>query len=392
MQFKLFGKFRKYRLLAPGPVPMPPEVQKALSEPMIHHRTPEFNGLLVSALTQLNQVFLTEEPVMIHASTGSGAMESALVNTLSPGDEVIAINSGKFGERWAKMAEAHGIKAHIVEVQWGEAVTIEQVEEALMRHTRAKAILCQASETSTATKHPIKEIAAITSKRDDVLLMVDAITALGAMELPMDEYGIDVVVSGSQKAFMIPTGLGFISLSKKAWKFNESAKCPRFYFDVKAEMEANKKGQTFFSSSVSHIKALNLALKKMLEPNLDYTIERTQRLADATREACGILGLKMFSNSPSPAVTAVLVPENIDGQKLRNHIEEKYNVTVIGGQDKLKGKILRIGHLGWIENSDLKVGIEAIGLGLKDLGHNITQETIREAVLKTGEILESTRH
>ena len=178
--------------------------------------------------------------------------------------------------------------------------------------------------------------------------MVDAITALGALPLPMDEYGIDVVVSGSQKAFMIPTGLSFIALSEKAWTFNKNAKCPRFYFDIEAEMKANKKGQTFFSSSVSHIKALDMALTHMLEPNLNATIQRTQLLAEATRKSCEILGLSLYSKSPSPAVTAVLLPENIDGQKLRSHIEEKIQCDFCGRPRSIKGK----NHPHWAPRLD----------------------------------------
>ncbi len=367
----LFGsrKFKKYRLMTPGPVPLPPDVRKMLAQPMLHHRTPEFEKTLFSALEKLKAAFQTQQPVYIHTSTGSGAMESAIVNTLSPGDEVIAVVSGKFGERWAQIAERFGVKAHLLEVPWGEACRPEMVERALQQNPRAKAVLCQASETSTATVHPIRDIAQVVARRPDTLFMVDGITAIGAMDMLMDEWKIDVLVSGSQKAFMLPTGLSFIALSEDAWKMAKTAKCPRFYFDLDQEKKALEKGGTFFSSAVAHIRALDVALDNLTGENLNCAIIRSNLMAYTTREAAKLLGLTIFSKAPSSAVTAICVPEGIDGVALRKHLEDKYNVTVMGGQDQLKGKILRIGHLGYITDEDLSVTFEALVHSLVDLGY-----------------------
>jgi len=362
-----FGKnrFKKYRLLAPGPVQLHPLVLKELAKPMIHHRTPEFEKILGSCLEKLKLCFRTAEPVLIHGAAGSGAMESALVNTLSPGDEILCVVSGKFGERWAKMAQVYGIKTQILNVPWGHAVDTKAVANALSSNPKLKAVLTQACETSTATEHPVQGLAElIRSQFPEVLLMVDAITAIGAMPLPMDEWGLDVVVSGSQKAFMLPTGISFIALSQKAWLANKVAKCPRFYWDLSEELKTQKKSQTFFSSAVAHIRGLNVALDFLVDENLERTIRRTRYLAQLTREAATDLGYKVYSKSPAGAVTALSVPDGVDGEKLRDRIESEFNITLMGGQDQLKGKILRIGHLGFIEDEDFEIGLEALGLAL----------------------------
>lgn len=368
--------------MTPGPVPLSPAVREILSAPMIHHRTPEFEAVLKSVLQKLKKTFLTKQPVFMHAATGSGAMESAIVNTLSPGDEVLTIVSGKFGERWAKMAETFGIKSHVLNVTWGEAVKVSDVERMLQSLPQVKAVFCQACETSTATVHPIREIADLVRRRENTLFIVDAITALGAMPLAMDDWGIDVVVSGSQKAFMLPTGLSFIALSEKAWKFNQSAKCPRFYFDLAQEKKALEKGETFFSSAVSHVRALDIALDSLTDTALSVSIRRCETLAEVTRKAGELYGLKVFSKAPSPAVTALVVPEGIDGAKLRDHLESEYNVTVMGGQDQLKGKIIRIGHLGYITDDDMYATFEALGLALRDLGYTRANKDLIKGVAK----------
>lgn len=369
-------KKNPYRLLTPGPVPLHPEVEKIMGLPMIHHRTPEFELCLKSVSEKLKETFSTSQPVFIHTSSGTGAMESALVNTLSPGDEIICIDSGKFGERWAKIAESYGLKVHILKVEWGFAVTMDQVEAALKAHSNIKAVLCQACETSTATVHPIKAIAHLIAEasnknskqksHNEIIFIVDAITAVGAMPLEMDEWGLDVVIGGSQKAFMLPAGLSFIALSQKAWRFNEKSRCPRFYWDLKSEKNSLLKGETHFSSAVPLIRALDFALNFLSGSKKSQTLSRINLLAETTREIAKIYGLKIFSHSPSPSVTALVMPENMDSQKLREHIEKKYNLTVMGGQDQLKGKILRIGHLGYITNEDMLAFCEILYHALKE--------------------------
>jgi aspartate aminotransferase-like enzyme len=361
-------RFLKYRLLAPGPVQLHPKVQEALALPMIHHRTPEFEAILERTLGKLSICFQTREQVMCLAAAGSGAMESALVNTLSPGDEILAIVSGKFGERWAKMAQVFGMKVHALHVPWGEAVQVEAISDALKRNGKIKALITQACETSTATEHPIYEISQfLKASYPEVLFMVDAITAIGAMNLPVDEWGLDVVVSGSQKAFMLPAGLSFVSLSQKAWAAEATARCPRYYFNLSQERDANAKKQTYFSSAVTHIRALDVALDDLVGISLQNTIRRTRLMAKTTREAMVTLGLAIYSKSPAGAVTAIELPKNAPGEQLRDHLEKEYRVTVMGGQDQLKGRILRMGHLGYIPTDDFCAGIEAIGLGAMDL-------------------------
>lgn len=359
--------FDKYRLLAPGPVPLSSEVRKELSEEMIHHRTPKFDKTLQEVLKGLKWVFQTQQPVFIHSATGSGAMESALINCLSPGDEVLAIVSGKFGERWRKMAQSFGYKVHSLEVPWGQNLPLEKVEESLRTLPQLKAVLCQACETSTATLHPIQELAQLTSDHSQALLMVDAITALGATKLPMDEWQLDVVVAGSQKAFQIPTGLSFVALSERAWQRALKATTPRFYFDLRLEHAANQKGETFFSSSVALIRALRPVLESLSGDGLNRSIARSQELMKKTHQILETLNLSLFSQAPSPSVTALMVPEGIDGGRWRQHLEEKYQITLMGGQDQLKGKILRVGHLGAISDEDMQALGWALALSLNDL-------------------------
>jgi aspartate aminotransferase-like enzyme len=357
---------KSYTLMTPGPVPLPPEVLEIMARPMEHHRTPEFVQLFNRVLANLKKVFLTEEPVFIHTSTGSGGMESALVNCLSPGDEVISVVSGKFGERWADMAEVYGAKVTRIEVPWGQVVRREQVEEALRKQPNAVAVLCQACETSTGVLHPIRELAQLT-KNHRAVLMVDAITAMGALPLPMDEWGLDVLIAGSQKAFMLPTGLSFISFSKKAWKLTETSKCPKFYFDIRAEREANENGESLFSSAVTHVRALDLVLEIFLGQGMHRVYERIQALSKATIVAARELGLEIFSSVPSPSLTAIKIPDGIDGQKVRAEMEKSFTVIVMGGQDQLKGKIIRIGHMGAIRDEDLIATLRALAGSINKL-------------------------
>jgi len=374
--------------MTPGPVPIPEEVLANLAQPMEHHRTPEFIALWNRVLANLKRVFATEENVYIHTSTGSGGMESALVNTLSPGDRVIAVVSGKFGERWADMAETFGARVTRIDVPWGSAVRVADVDAALKAHPDAKAVLCQACETSTGVLHPIRELARLVSATP-ALFIVDAITALGALPLPMDEWRIDVLVAGSQKAFMLPTGLAFISFSKKAWQAVEAAKCPRFYFDIRKEKAANANGESYFSSAVTHVRALDLVLNIFLTQGMDRVCDRIQTLAKATLIAAREMGLEVFPEAPSPSISALLVPAGIDGQKVRAEMEKNDAVIVMGGQDQLKGKIIRIGHMGAIRDEDLLRTLKSLAQTLNRLKPGTIGEDRLTTALKTAaEILQ----
>lgn len=357
-------------LLAPGPVQLHPEVQKILSLPMIHHRTPEFDGILKKVLVDLKSLFQTQEKVFILSSTGSGGMEALLVNVLRPKAKVLAIVSGKFGERWAEMAETYGGDVHRLNVPWGESVSLSEVKTFLEKNPDTEIVLTQACETSTATVHPIKELSEIVAKTKS-LFLVDAITALGAYPLPMDAWKIDGLVAGSQKAIMLPTGLSLISFSQKAWQKINLNSMPRFYFDVSKELAANDKGETFFSSNVTLIRALAFVLQDVLSHGLEKLFHTIHRRAGYTRFMAKHLGLEIFSKSPSDSVTALSLPPGFDGAKFREHLEKKYNVTVMGGQDQLKGKIIRLGHMGYLTDQDLHQTTERLIQALNDFGFTL---------------------
>ena len=363
-------------LLAPGPVQLHPEVQKILAQPMIHHRTPEFDEILKRVLLNLKFLFQTENPVFLHTSTGSGGMESLLVNLLSDGDEVLTIVSGKFGERWADMAEAFGAKTHRLKVEWGHAVSVSEVADILAQNKNIKLVLTQACETSTATAHDIKALGAMIAKTE-TLFLVDGITAVGAYEIKMDDWDIDGLVAGSQKAVMLPTGLSFVALSEKAWKVAEKSTCARFYFDLRKELKANKNGETLFSSNVPLTKGLDFVLTRIQEIGLAKHFAQIKRRADFTRALGALMNLKLYSLSPSDSLTAFRLPENIDGVKLREHLEKTYSVTVMGGQDLAKGKIIRIGHMGYILDEHLIETMYRLALALKDLAYDISPEEIK---------------
>lgn len=366
--------------MTPGPVPLPPEVLDVLALPMEHHRTPQFVALFGRVLENLKRVFETSERVFVQTSTGSGGLESALVNCLSPGDHILAIVSGKFGERWADMAEAFGINVTRLQVEWGKTVKVRDVEAKLKSHTDIKAVITQACETSTGVLHPVRELAQVT-RAHQAVLMVDAITALGASTLPMDEWGIDVVIGGSQKAFMLPTGLSFISFSKKAWALTESSKCPKFYFNIREERRANEAGESLFSTSVTHIRALDLVLNIFLRHGMHKVRERIQTLSKATILGAREMGLVAFSETPAPAVTALSMPSGIDSQKVRAHMETTSHVIVMGGQDQLKGKIIRIGNMGAISDNDLLQTLRALADGINSLKpETITSQQLEKAL------------
>ena len=354
--------------------------------PMEHHRTPEFVTLFGRVLERMKQVYLTSQPVFIHTSTGSGAMESALVNCLSPGDRVIAVVSGKFGERWADMANTFGAKVERLNVTWGQAVRVQDVEDLLKKFPDTKIVMTQACETSTGVLHPVRELAQAVAKTP-AIFMVDAITALGALPIPMDEWGIDVMIGGSQKAFMLPTGISFICLSKKAWALTETSKCPKYYFDLRKEKKANEAGESFFSTAVTHIRALDLVLDLFLKQGLHKVYERIQTLSKATILGAREIGLEIFPAIPSPSLSAIKIPDGIDGQKVRSEMETASHVVVMGGQDQLKGKIVRIGHMGAISDQDLLATFDALA---KSLNHIKPGTIAAEKLARAKEIMTAT--
>jgi serine---pyruvate transaminase len=361
---------KKY-LLAPGPTPVPPEALLAMAMPIIHHRAPDFLPVLESAKKGLQWLYQTKNDVLILCSTGTGGMDGAVSNFLSPGDDVLVINGGKFGERWTKICQAYGMKVEEVLVEWGYSVKAELVEAALKKNPKIKAVFVQANETSTGVYHDIRSIAAVV-KKTDALFVVDAISALVAHDIRTDEWGIDVVIGGSQKGVMLPPGLAFVSVSDKAWKMADTAKTPKFYFNFKKERENLSKNQTTWTSPVTLIIGLNAAIKMLQDEGLENVLKRHDKLARATRAGALALGLKLFpKESPSNALTAIEAPAGVDGQAIYKDLRVKYGITGAGGQDKLKGKIFRIAHLGYADTFDVITSIAGIEMVLKGLGHPV---------------------
>ncbi len=360
---------KKY-LFSPGPTMLPPEVLLKMAEPIMHHREPEFERMLAEIREGLKYLFQTKNEVLIFTSSGTGAMEGAVSNILSRGDKALVIRGGKFGERWGEICKAYGADFTSIDVEWGQAVDPKQIHKALESDPSTRAVFTQASETSTGVRHPIREIAEIVRKRENTVLVVDAITGIGVFNLPMDEWGIDVLISGSQKALMLPPGLAFAALSDKAWKFVEKSDLPKFYFNFKKELKSAQKNQNSFTPAISLLVGLRESLNLIRKESLERVFQRHQKLADATRAAVAALGLELYApHSPSNALTAVKVPEGIQGGKLKNLFFEKFGITVAGGQDQAKGKIIRIAHLGYYERLDMVMVISALEMLLKEMGY-----------------------
>ncbi|MDD4909791.1 MAG: alanine--glyoxylate aminotransferase family protein [Candidatus Omnitrophica bacterium] len=360
---------RKRYLLTPGPTPIPPNVLEAEARPIIHHRTPQFQGILKEAEDGLKYVFQTKNDVFILASSGTGAMEAAVVNLLSAGDSAITIESGKFGERWTELCAAYGVNAQVIKVQDGKAVEPNVVKEALKSNPGIKAVFSTLCETSTGVTNDIKALGEIV-KGTDAVLVVDAISGLGAVDLKTDEWSVDVVVAGSQKGLMLAPGLGFISVSEKAGKRVKETKSPRYYFDLNKAKKALDKTDTPFTPAISLIIALNESLKMIKQDGLEEVFKKHKRLADAARAAVKALGLGLLApDAASDAVTAVKVPAGIEGEKLVKTMRDTYGVTIAGGQGELKGKIFRIAHMGFIEEFDIIVGIACLEKVLNQMGY-----------------------
>ncbi len=358
----------KYRLFAPGPTPVSEETSLAMAHPIIHHRTKAFEAILQEVRDGLRWLFQTKGEVLLFASSGTGAMEGSVTNLFSKGDKVIVVDGGKFGERWWKIAQAYGLETEILKVEWGEAVQPDEVRRRLERGG-VKGVFVQASESSTGVYHPIEELAKIT-RATETLLVVDAISALGAVNLPFDGWGIDAMIGGSQKALGLPPGLAFVALSEKGWSAVEKSQTPRFYFDFKKERKSLVTNQSAYTPAIGIILGLADSLKKLREEGLENLFERHARMARAVRSAMKALGLKLYAErSPVNSLTAVVAPPGVDGQKIYRHLQEKYNMTIAGGQDAAKGKIFRIAHLGHYDPLDMITVIAAVEWTLADLGY-----------------------
>ena len=362
----------KRYLLAPGPTPIPANVLLAMAAPIIHHRSPDFIPVFESAKKGLQWLYQTKNDVLILSSTGTGGMVGAVNNFFNHGDRVLVVNGGKFGERWTNICQAYGLNVKEITVKWGYAVKPEVVEESLKKNKDIKGVFVQASETSTGVYHNIEALGSIVKKYEDTLFIVDAISALAAHDLRTDEWGIDIMVGGSQKGVMLPPGIAFVSVSEKAWVKAETSRLPRFYFNFKKERENLAKNQTNFTSPITLIIGLNESLKMLQTEGLGNIFKRHERLANATRKAVQALGLELYSKeSPSNAVTAILSPPGIDGQAVYKNLREQYGITAAGGQGKAKGKIFRIAHLGYSDRFDVITAIAGIEMVLKGMGYPV---------------------
>jgi len=363
---------KKTYLLAPGPTPVPETVSLAMAAPMVHHRTPQFSKIFGEAAEDAKYLFQTQNDVLILAATGTGGMEGCITNLFSPGDKLLVVNAGKFGERWGKLCEAYGMTPVWLNVEWGQAVDPKEVQAVLDQEPDIRGVLVQASETSTAVAHPIEALSKITRQRDNLLLVVDGITGVGVFPLPMDEWGIDAMVTGSQKALQLPPGLTLVALSDKAWKFADQSTCPHFYFDYKKERKNLQNKTSAYTPAVSLVIGLQAVLKSVKEEGLENVHQRHNRLARATRAGAQALGLGLIApQAPADSLTGVFVPEGIDGAKLVKSLRDDFGVTLAGGQDQWKGKIIRIAHLGYVDTFDTVVAMAALEMALKKFGHPV---------------------
>jgi len=360
---------KKYYLLSPGPTPIPDSVLSAAAEPIIHHRTPEFSAIFMQVTEGLKYVYGTKEDVFILTSSGSGAMETAIVNTLSPGDKVISINAGKFGERWSNICRAYGVNVKEIVLEWGADFSKEQLAAELKANPGVRAVFTTLSETSSGAIYDIKGFGEVVAQTE-AILVVDGISGVGATPCPMDDWKVDIFVSGSQKSFMIPPGLAYIAFSPKAWKFVATAKLPRFYFDAQKAKKNLEKQTTPWTPAVSLIIQQKKALDIIRSMGLEGMLEHHRILGEATRAGVKALGLELLAKKPGNILTAVKTPAGLDGSKLVKTMQSKYKAYIAGAQDPNKGKFFRIAHLGYMGGFDIITSLAALEMTLLDLGYS----------------------
>ncbi len=354
------------QLRVPGPTPIPDDILKASSKQMINHRGPEFAEMINSMTTALKEMFQTKGDVLILTASGTGGMEAAIANTLSPGDKALVVSCGAFGERFADIAEAFGASVERLKFEWGSCVDPEAIRQALKRDSSIKAVLVTHNETSTGVTNDIASISAVV-REFEKLLLVDAISSLGAIDLPTDDLGCDVVITASQKGWMTPPGLAMVSVSPRAWQAHAEARMPRFYWDfAKAKKFLDEKGQTPWTPAVSVFYALAAALELFQQEGLSNIVARHARVGAKAREGVRALGLSLFADDGcfSNTVTAIKAPEGLDTKKLLKLLREEYGTVLAGGQQKLDGKIFRIGHLGYVNEGDIDAVLESLKAAL----------------------------
>ena len=362
---------KKKYLMTPGPTPVPAEVMLSMAGPMIHHRTPDFSAAFAAAIAGLKYVFQTSGDALLFACSGTGVMESAIANCFCAGDTVIVCRNGKFGDRQKQIAEVYGLIVVDLAYEWTQVVPPADVAEALAASPGARGVIVTQSETSSGVLNDVRAIGAIVRDYPDTVLIVDSITGIGAVECKTDEWGLDVVMTGSQKGLMLPPGLAACTVSAKAWRAYERSTLPKYYFDWMKYAKNVAKDTTPFTPAVSLVLGLNVSLKMIQEEGIDNTIARHSMLAEATRRGCEALGLKLFAppEGRGSAVTPVWVPDGVDGKAIVKTMKDRYGVTIAGGQDDYAGRIIRIGHLGYFGEFDIITTLAALEMTLAGLGY-----------------------
>jgi len=370
-------------LLTPGPTQTPPDICAALGKPIIHHRTPQFKEHLKDAVAGLQYVLQTKNDVYLLASSGTGAMEAAVANLLSAGNKAITVENGKFGERWTELCQAYNIDAKVVEVPWGKTVKPDQIKLLLDANRDIKAVFITHCETSTGVTADVKAIANVV-KNTNAVLVVDAVSSLGIIDLQMDNWGVDVVVSGSHKGFMLPPGLSFVSVNDKAFQLVEQSKSSRYYFDLRKSRKAAAKTDTPFTPAIGIIIALNESLRGIKESGLTKLFAYYEKLAKGTRAAAVALGLTLFPEESciSNVLTAINLPEEIDSGQVVKIMRDTHGISIAGGQAQLKGKIIRIAHMGCVNEEDLLTGISYLEKVLSELGYQFESKAGVDAAKK----------
>lgn len=361
----------KFYLLTPGPTPIPESSREAMARPIIHHRTKEFQDIFAEVIEGLKYVFETQNEILLFSSSGTGAMEASVTNILSSGEKALVVRGGKFGERWGEITQAYGIETIFIDVTWGEAVNPKDIEKKLKENPDIKAVFITHCETSTGVETDVEAIARVVNATEAVLV-VDAISSLAAMALKTDEWKVDVVVSGSQKGLMTPPGLAFASVSEKAWQMVEKSNLPKYYFSFKKARKAQGKANSPWTPPVTLVLALREGLNLIKNEGLKSVLQRQKDFAEATRKAAQAMGLGLLApQSPAISVTAIKLPDGIDGDILIKNLRRRYGIWVAGGQEQLKGKIIRIAHMGYIKKFELLEAISAIEKELNELGFKV---------------------
>jgi len=365
---------KKY-LMTPGPTAVPERVLLSQAAQILHHRTNEYREILGEVITDLKYVFQTKEDVFILGSSGTGAMEAAVVNLMRRGEKALVVRGGKFGERFGEICQAYGVEIEAMDVEWGDAVSPYEIQKALERDKDIGVVFVTLCETSTGVVNDVASIGRIV-KETEVVLVVDAISALGSVEIKTDEWGLDVVVAGSQKGLMIPPGLAFISVNEKAWakikaNIKENTCLPSYYLNLTKTRESFLKTDHPFTPPVSLVLALKESLAMIKEEGLERVLARHRLLAEAMRAGIKALGLQIYAKSPSDSVTSVKVPESVDGLALVKKMSEEYGITIAGGQGKLKGKIFRIAHMGYTDRFDVIIALSSLEMVLKKMGAKV---------------------